>query len=146
MNKEFEAYHSRAYSLVFIALFALITALNVGLNVLSVADIYVTILLGLTAGVTVYLFILYVTKSGIAIEVIDGAIVLYKKEPERFSFDEIKSVSLHVGYGSFDIRVKTYDGRKSGMSCFVKGDRLKKKELMALLESKGIDIHSYDID
>lgn len=143
MNKEFEARYSRLYSLIFAAVFVVLTALNVYMNLSGRATPYVTVLLALMAAVVICYFALTVSKRGIAVEVTDEKIVFYKRAVESFPIDGIKSAYVNEGFGSFDVRIELYNGERHGVSCFVKDARSKKSELAKLLIAKGIDTENY---
>ena len=146
MNREFEAYHSKAYSAIFAVLFFAITACNVFTSLGGTVDVYATILLSILALVTVYFLVFTITRNGVAIEVVDDVLILHKKQDEAFLLSEIHAISMHDGAGSFDISIKMIDGRRASMHCFVKEDRKKKKELIDLLSSKGVRTQTFDID
>ena len=143
MNKEFEARYSRLHSLIFAAAFVLLTALNVYMNLSGRATPYVTVLLALMAAVVICYFALTVSKRGVAVEVTDEKIVFYKRTPESYPIDGIRSAYVNEGFGSFDVRIELYNGERHGVSCFVKDARSKKSELAKLLIAKGIDTENY---
>ena len=146
MNKEFEAYHSRLYPWMFVAVSLIIDTVNIVLNLLDRADITVTFLLALMSALPIVMFFRFVFNKGIAIEIIDDTLILHGKEITQIFISDIKAVSLHTSYGSFDMYVKTVRGEKHSIHCFIKGDKIKKKELYSILEAKGVDPHTFDVD
>lgn len=146
MNKEYEAYHSRLYPWVFVVISLIIDAVNLALNLLNRADITVTVLLALMSALPIVMFFRFVFNEGIAIEIIDDALILHGKEITHICISDIKAASLHTSYGSFDMYVKTASGEKHSFHCFIKGDKTKKKELYSILEAKGVNLHSFDVD
>lgn len=106
--------------------------------------IWTRILLSI-ALVTVMLVMFFITirKDGIAIEVTDGQLILHKKTPIEIPLADIIQVTMNDGSGSFDITVKTKDGKHS-MHCFIKEQRKKKDQLMNLLKNEGIRLITFD--
>lgn len=106
--------------------------------------IWTRILLSI-ALVTVMLVMFFITirKDGIAIEVTDGQLILHKKTPIEIPLADIIQVTMNDGSGSFDMTVKTKDGKHS-MHCFIKEQRKKKDQLMNLLKNEGIRLITFD--
>ena len=106
--------------------------------------IWTRILLSI-ALVTVMLVMFFITirKDGIAIEVTDGQLILHKKTPIEIPLADIIQVTMNDGSGSFDMTVKTKDGKHS-MHCFIKEQRKKKDQLMVLLKHEGIRLITFD--
>ena len=74
----------------------------------------------------------------------DNKLILYKKHLIENPIKDILKISIHDGDGSFDISIKTQT-QKYSMHCFIKEQRKKKDELIALLKDKGIRVDTIDI-
>ena len=142
--KEFQAFYSKAYSAVFLIASIMVALLSVGSTFLgNGAEIWV--LTAVTAALAILFFCLFtvnVRKSGVAVEVRDGKLVFHKKKRVEIPLKDITKVSMNVGFGSFDISVKTKTQRFS-MHCFIKQDMAKKNQLRSLFESEDIHVSTY---
>ena len=54
-----------------------------------------------------YVCAITIRKDGVAIEIMDNKLILYKKHPIEISIKDILKISIHDGDGSFDISIKT---------------------------------------
>ena len=145
MDKQFEAHYSKHYAWMFLVMAVIIPAALI-LSVIFWPDtlFWMRILLSI-ALVTVMLVMFFITiqKDGIAIEVTDGKLILHKKTPIEIPLTDIIQVTMNDGNGSFDITVKTKDGKHS-MHCFIKEQRKKKDQLITLLKNEGIRLITFD--
>ena len=89
------------------------------------------------------MFVVTIRKDGIAVQVADDKLILYKKELIEIPICDITKISIHDGDGSFDISIKART-RKYSMHCFIKEQRKKKNELISLLKDKGILVNTFD--
>ena len=145
VEKQFEAHYSKHSAWMFLVMAVIIpTALILSVIFWPDKLIWTRILLSI-ALVTVMLVMFFITirKDGIAIEVTDGKLILHKKTPIEIPLADIIQVIMNDGSGSFDMTVKTKDGKHS-MHCFIKEQRKKKDQLMNLLKNEGIRLITFD--
>lgn len=145
MQKQFEAHYSKHSAWMFPVMAVIIpTALILSVIFWPDTFFWMRILLSI-ALVTVMLVMFFITirKDGIAIEVTDGKLILHKKTPIEIPLADIIQVTMNDGSGSFDMTVKTINGKHS-MHCFIKEQRKKKDQLMNLLKNEGISLITFD--
>lgn len=145
MERSYDAYYSKHPAWMFLVMAVIIpTALILSVIFWPDKLIWTRILLSI-ALVTVMLVMFFITirKDGIAIEVTDGQLILHKKTPIEIPLADIIQVTMNDGSGSFDMTVKTKDGKHS-MHCFIKEQRKKKDQLMVLLKHEGIRLITFD--
>ena len=145
VEKRFEAHYSKHPAWMFLVMAVIIpTALILSVIFWPNKLIWTRILLSI-ALVTVMLVMFFTTiqKDGIAIEVTDGKLILHKKTPIEIPLADMIQVTMNDGSGSFDMTVKTKDGKHS-MHCFIKEQRKKKDQLMTLLKNEGISLITFD--
>lgn len=146
MKSEFEAYHSEAYGKVFSAIGALILlgavmllAANIpGFGIFEFAVLII-------AAAVFFAFARYALRNrGIALEMDNESLILFKKEMIVIPFEDIIEIAVHDGDGSFDIRVRHRGGTDS-LHCFIKEQRKKKREFIDILKSHGVRVHTFEI-
>ena len=91
-----------------------------------------------------YVFAITIRKDGVAIEITDNKLILYKKHPIEIPIKDILKILIHDGDGSFDISIKT-PTQKFSMHCFIKEQRKKKDEFITLLKGKDIKVVTFDV-
>ena len=147
MKKEFEAYYSKAYAWIF----AILVLLSLfGIVMFSVfwipnVSLIAIVTLSIISVVLAYVFVITIQKDGVAVQITDNKLFLYKKHLVEIPIEDILKVSLHDGDDSFDISIKT-STQKFSMHCFIKEQRKKKDELIVLLKNKGIKVYTFDIN
>ena len=145
MERSYDAYYSKHPAWMF-PVMAVIIPTALILSVIFWPDklIWTRILLSI-ALVTVMLVMFFITirKDGLAIEVTDGKLILHKKTPIEIPLADIIQVTMNDGSGSFDMTVKTKDGKHS-LHCFIKEQGKKKDQLMVLLKHEGIRLITFD--
>ena len=146
MKKEFEAYYSKAYAWIFAVL--MLPSLF-GIVMFSVfwipnVSLIAIVTLSIISVVLAYVFAITIRKDGVAIEITDNKLILYKKHLIEISIKDILKISIHDGDGSFDISIKT-PTQKFSMHCFIKEQRKKKDEFITLLKGKGIKVVTFDV-
>ena len=148
---EFEAYYSRAHAVIFLLIFLLgggsmfaIFLYHTPANVQGVEKWATVAIFAILAIVILSIFIVSVRKSGIAVEVRDEKLIFHKTNRVEIPLNTIISVTVHNGLGSFDVSVTAIDARYS-MHCFVKQDLKKKRQLIKLLERKGINVSAINL-
>ena len=146
MKKEFEAYYSKAYAWIFAVLIMLFLFGIVMLSIFWIPNLSLIfiIILSIISVVLAYMFVITIRKDGVAIEIRDNKLLLYKKPPIEIPIEDILTISIHDGDGSFDISIKT-SKQKYSMHCFIKEQRKKKDELIALLKNAGIKVNTFDM-
>ena len=146
MKKEFEAYYSKAYAWIFVVLLLLFIFAIVMFSVfwISALSLIFIVTLLVVSVVLAYVFVITIRKDGVAVQITDSNLILYKKHLIEIPIKDILTVSIHDGDGSFDISVKT-STQKFSMHCFIKEQRKKKNELIFLLEIKGIKVDTFVI-
>ena len=146
MKKEFEAYYSKAYAWIFVVLMLLSLFGIVKFSVFWISDIsFIAIFtLSIISLVFAYVFAITIRKDGVAIEITDNKLILYKKYPIEIPIKDILKISIHGGDGSFDISIKT-PTQKFSMHCFIKEQRKKKDEFITLLKGKGVKVVTFDV-
>ena len=145
MQKQFEAHYSKHSAWMFLVM-AVIFPVALILSVIYWPDSFlggrIVMAIGFAAVMTV-MFIITIRKDGIAIEVTDGKLILHKKTSIEIPLADIIQVTMNDGNGSFDMTVKTINGKHS-MHCFIKQQRKKKDQLMTLLKNEGIRLITFD--
>lgn len=145
MQKQFEAHYSKHSAWMFLVM-AIIIPTALILSVIFWPDTFFWMRILLSLGfVTVMLVMFFATirKDGLALEVTDGKLILHKKTPVEIQLADIIQVTMNDGNGSFDMTVKTKD-EKHSMHCFIKEQRKKKEQLIALLKNEGINLITID--
>ena len=147
MKNEFEAYYSKAYAYVFVVLILLLLFGVVMFSIFWISNVSLIaiVTLSIISVVLAYVFVLTIRKDGVAVEISNNKLILYKKHLIEIPIKNILTISIHDGDGSFDILVKT-SSQKYSMHCFIKEQRKKKEELIVLLKNKGIKVDTFDIN
>ena len=146
MKKEFEAYYSKAYAWIFAVLLLLFIFAIVMFSVFWISNLSLIFIvtLSVVSVVLAYVFVITIRKDGVAVQITDSSLILYKKHLIEIPIKDILTISIHDGDGSFDILIKT-SSQKYSMHCFIKEQRKKKNELIFLLEIKGIKVDTFVI-
>ena len=146
MKKEFEAYYSKAYAWIFavLMLLPLFGIVMVSIFWIPNVSLIAIVSLSIISVVLSYVFVITIRKDGVAVQIADNKLILYKKHLIEIPIKDILTVSIHDGDGSFDISVIT-SSRKYSMHCFIKEQRKKKNELIFLLKIKGIKVDTFVI-
>lgn len=146
MKKEFEAYYSKAYAWIFAVLVLLLLFAIAILSIfwIPIISLIAIVALSIISVGLAFVFVTTILKDGVAVQITDNKLILYKKHLIEIPIKDILKISIHDGDGSFDILVKT-STQKYSMHCFIKEQRKKKRELIALLEDKGIRVDTFDI-
>ena len=146
MKKEFDAYYSKAYAWIFAVLMLLSLCGIVVFSAFWISNVsFIAIVtLSIISLVFAYVFAITIRKDGVAIEITDNKLILYKKHPIEISIKDILKISIHDGDGSFDISIKT-PTQKFSMHCFIKEQRKKKDEFITLLTCKGVKVVTFDL-
>ena len=150
MNKEFEAYYYPEQAVIFlvaaIVIFALPTVSLLGMAILMPAFLvwYVIAEILCIGGASVLLYVYQSMRSqkGIAVEIVDDRLFFHKKTPVCVPMSEIKAISIHDGYGSFDLTVKTAV-KKYSIHCLVHEEQKKKREIIDLFKKRGIEVQTF---
>ena len=146
MKNEFEAYYSKAYAWIFAILMLLSLFGIVMFSVFWISNdsLIAIVTLSIISLVFAYVFVITIQKDGVAVQITDNKLFLYKKHLVEIPIEDILKVSLHDGDGSFDISIKT-STQKFSMHCFIKEQRKKKDELITLLEDKGVKVFTFNV-
>ena len=146
MKKEFEAYYSKAYAWIFAVLMLLSLFGIVMFSVFWISNVsFIAIVtLSIISLVFACVFAITIRKDGVAIEITDNKLILYKRHPIEIPIKDRLTISIHDGDGSFDILVKT-SSQKFSMHCFIKEQRKKKNEFITLLKGKGVKVVTFDV-
>ena len=146
MKKEFEAYYSKAYAWIFAVLLLLFIFAIVMFSVFWISNLSLIFIITLSviSLVLAYMFVITIRKDGVAIEIRDNKFFLYKRQPVEIPIEDIFKISIHDGDGSFDISIKTIT-QTYRMHCFIKKQRKKKDEIIAILKHKGIKVVTFSI-
>ena len=146
MKKEFEAHYSKTYASIFAFLLLLFLFGIIMFSIFWLPDmsLAVIIILSLVSVVWGFMLIITIRKDGIAVQVADNKLILYKKELIEIPICDITKISINTADGSFDISIKTQT-RKYSMHCFIKEQRKKKIELINLLKDKGVLVDTFDL-
>ena len=146
MKNEFEAYYSKSYAWLFAVLMLLSLFGIVMLSIFWISNVSLIAIvsLSITSVVLAYVFVITIRKDGVAVQIADNKLILYKKHIIEIPIKDILTVSIHDGDGSFDISIKTQT-QKFSMHCFIKEQRKKKGELIALFKNKGIKVDTFDL-
>ena len=146
MKNEFEAYYSKAYAYVFVVLILLLLFGIVMFSIFWISNVSLIaiVTLSIISVVLAYVFVLTIRKDGVAVEITNNKLILYKKHLIEIPIKNILTISIHDGDGSFDISVKT-SSQKYSMHCFIKEQRKKKDEFITLLKNKGVKVIKFDL-
>ena len=146
MKKEFEAYYSKAYAWIFAVLMLLSLCGIVIFSAFWISNVsFIAIVtLSIISLVFAYVFAITIRKDGVAIEIMDNKLILYKEHSIEIPIKDILKISIHDGDGSFDISIKT-PTQKFSMHCFIKEQRKKKDEFITLLKGKGVKVVTFDV-
>ena len=109
-------------------------------NVSLIAIVILSIILVVLA----YVFVITIRKAGVAVQITDNKLILYKKHLIEIPIKDILTISIHDGDGSFDILIKT-SSQKYSMHCFIKEQRKKKDEFITLLKNEGVKVVTFDL-
>lgn len=146
MNKAFEAYYSPQWAWVWLFL-AIIFAICISL-LAFLLPYPLSLIMTLSFSVCLLFFLWMYRKTkqqtGIAAEIVDDVLILYKKEIVSIPLNEIQRIDIHDGYGSFDLIVKTA-GKRIQFHCFIEDQMEKKRQLIRYLKSKSINVQTYDL-
>lgn len=109
MQKEFEAYYSKASAWIFAVIVSVFLFGIIMFSVFWIPDmsLFIIITLSLLSLIFIYIFISALRKSGVAVELTESKLLLHKKELAEIPLEDIVKISIHDGDGSFDIHVKT---------------------------------------
>ena len=146
MKKEFEAHYSKAHAWIFAVLILLLLVEIVMLAIFWIPNVSLIaiVTLSIISVILAYVFIITILKDGVAVQITDNKLILYKKHLIEIPIKDILKISIHNGDSSFDISIKT-PTQKFSMHCFIKEQRKKKNELIVLLKNKGIKVNAFDI-
>ena len=146
MNKQFEAYYSKSWPYLWLALSIIFAALIVVFSILSLETISLLFIFisSICVPLFIYMFIKTKKQKGIATEIIDDVLILHKEETVSIPLKEITRIDINDGDGSFDIIVKTEEIIVS-QHCFIQNQRQKKSALIDLLKNKKINVSTYDL-
>lgn len=154
MHKTFDAYYSPQWAWIYSflsAVFALAIALFVLFLFLFSDSLFLLILLPLLIVLSFFCIFLFSRmyrktkqQTGIAAEIVDDVLILYKKETVSIPLNEIQRIDIHDGHGSFDLIVKTA-GKRIQFHCFIEDQIEKKRQLIRYLKSKSINVQTYDL-
>ena len=146
MKNEFEAYYSKAYAYVFVVLILLLLFGIVMFSIFWISNVSLIaiVTLSIISVVLAYVFVITIRKDGVAVQITDNKLILYKKHLIEIPIKDILTVSIHDGDGSFDISIKT-STQKFSMHCFIKEQRKKKDEFITLLKDKGVKVVTFDV-
>ncbi len=145
MKKEFEAYYAKGYAWIFAALILLFLFGIIMFSIFWIPNISLVFILtsSLVSFIFAYLFVITIRKNGVAVQVTDNKLILFKKELVEIPIEDIIKISIHDGDGSFDVSIKTHS-EKYSMHCFIKEQRKKKDEFITLLKNKGVKVVTFD--
>ena len=146
MKNEFEAHYSKAHAWIFAVLILLLLLGIVMLAIFWIPNVSLIaiVTLSIISVVLAYVFIITILKDGVAVQITDNKLILYKKHLIEIPIKDILKISIHDGDGSFDISIKT-PTQKFSMHCFIKEQRKKTDELIVLLKNKGIKVNTFDM-
>ena len=146
MKKEFEAYYSKAYAWIFAVLILLCLFGIVMLSVFWIFNVSLMaiVTLSIISLILSYIFAITIRKDGVAVQITDNKLILYKKHLIEIPIEDILKISIHDGDGSFDVSVKTQT-KKYSMHCFIKEQRKKKEEFITLLKDKGVKVVTFGL-
>lgn len=143
MNKTFEAHYSPQWAWLWLflpLLFAICIALFACL-----LPYPLFLILSLSFSVCLFLFLWMFKRTkqqtGIAAEIVEDVLILYKKESVSIPVNEIQRIDINDDYGSFDLIVKTA-GKRIHFHCFIKDQIEKKRQLIRYLKSKNINVQT----
>ena len=146
MKNEFEAYYSKAYAYVFVVLILLLLFGIVIFSIFWISNVSLIaiVTLSIISVVLAYVFVITIRKDGVAVQITDNKLILYKKHLIEIPIKDILTISIHDGDGSFDVLIKT-SSQKYSMHCFIKEQRKKKDEFITLLKDKGVKVVTFDM-
>ena len=107
VKNEFEAYYSKAYAWIFASLISLLLFGIVMLSIFWIPNVSLIaiVTLSIISVVLAYVFVITIQKDGVAVQITDNKLLLYKKHLIEIPIEDILKISIHDGDGSFDVSI-----------------------------------------
>lgn len=146
MKKEFEAHYAKGYAWIFAILILLFLFGILMFSIFWIPELspMAIIIFSIISLIFAFPFVITIRKDGVAVQIVDDKLILYKKELIELLICDIVKIKINDGADSFDISIKTQTQRYS-MHCFIKEQRKKKDELITLLKKKGVQVILVDL-
>lgn len=140
MKKEFEAFRSKAYAYVFLALSILCFIIGVFFSVMWIEwSLSIVIVSFLLFAIFLSLFIVMFLKQDLVIQVTKDKITIYQKQNATLNLDEIKSITIDNNPLTLKMLIETSD-KTENIEIFISNLKQKREEFIILMNNLGIKV------
>ena len=140
MKKEFEAFRSKAYAYVFLALSILCFIIGVFFSVMWIEwSLSIVIVSFLLFAIFLSLFIVMFLKQDLVIQVTKDKITIYQKQNATLNLDEIKSITIDNNPLTLKMLIETSD-KTDNIEIFISNLKQKREEFIILMNNLGIKV------
>lgn len=140
MKKEFEAFRSKAYAYVFLALSILCFIIGVFFSVMWIEwSLSIVIVSFLLFAIFLSLFIVMFLKQDLVIQVTKDKITIYQKQNATLNLDEIKSITIDNNPLTLKMLIETGD-KTENIEIFISNLKQKREEFIILMNNLGIKV------
>lgn len=140
MKKEFEAFRSKAYAYVFLALSILCFIVGVFFSVMWIEwSLSIVIVSFLLFAIFLSLFIVMFLKQDLVIQVTKDKITIYQKQNATLNLDEIKSITIDNNPLTLKMLIETSD-KTENIEIFISNLKQKREEFINLMNNLEIKV------
>lgn len=140
MKKEFEAFRSKAYAYVFLALSILCFIIGVFFSVMWIEwSLSIVIVSFLLFAIFLSLFIVMFLKQDLVIQVTKDKITIYQKQNATLNLDEIKSITIDNNPLTLKMLIETSD-KTENIEIFISNLKQKREEFINLMNNLEIKV------
>ena len=140
MKKEFEAFRSKAYAYVFLALSILCFIIGVFFSIMWIEwSLSIVIVSFLLFAIFLSLFIVMFLKQDLVIQVTKDKITIYQKQNATLNLDEIKSITIDNNPLTLKMLIETSD-KTENIEIFISNLKQKREEFIILMNNLGIKV------
>lgn len=140
MKKEFEAFRSKAYAYVFLALSILCFIIGVFFSVMWIEwSLSIVIVSFLLFAIFLSLFIVMFLKQDLVIQVTKDKFTIYQKQNATLNLDEIKSITIDNNPLTLKMLIETGD-KTENIEIFISNLKQKREEFIILMNNLGIKV------
>ena len=140
MKKEFEAFRSKAYAYVFLALAVLCFIVGVFFSVMWIEWSLVIVIASFTLFIVlISQFIIMFLKQDLAVEVIKDKMTIYQNQNVVLNLDEIKSITIDNNPLTLKMLIKAND-KEENVEIFISNLKQKREEFVNLMNNLEIKV------
>lgn len=140
MKKEFEAFRSKAYAYVFLALSILCFIIGVFFSVMWIEwSLSIVIVSFLLFAIFLSLFIVMFLKQDLVIQVTKDKFTIYQKQNATLNLDEIKSITIDNNPLTLKMLIETSD-KTENIEIFISNLKQKREEFIILMNNLEIKV------